>query len=130
VVGEPTVVRSGLGNVASGGDRAFSFGTGVFPSGLALTYGFDHDDAARSIARAAEIDPSCALCYWRVALTLGPNYNAPICAERVQAAWEALSAAKASSRAVSPVSRRSTHYAFCIEQNYRFLAYSAAMQRR
>ena len=52
----------------------------------------------RAFARAAEIDPSCALCYWNVALTLGPNYNAPTFAERAQAAWDALSAAKASSR--------------------------------
>src|SRR5438105_1629941 len=31
-----------------------------FDQGLRLTYGFNHDEATRSFARAAEIDPSCA----------------------------------------------------------------------
>src|SRR5258706_9124694 len=35
-----------------------------FDQGLRLTYGFNHDEAARSYARAAELDPSCALCFW------------------------------------------------------------------
>ena len=33
-----------------------------FDQGLALTYGFNHDEAARSYARAAELDPGCAMC--------------------------------------------------------------------
>lgn len=49
-----------------------------FDQGLALTYGFNHDEAARSYARAAEIDPLCAMCFWGVAYTLGPNYNMPM----------------------------------------------------
>jgi tetratricopeptide (TPR) repeat protein len=66
-----------------------------FDQGLALTYGFNHDEAARSYARAAELDPKCAMCFWGVALTLGPNYNMPMLPERSRAAFEALSRAKA-----------------------------------
>lgn len=65
-----------------------------FDQGLALTYGFNHDEAARSFARAAEIDPSCAMCFWGAALVLGPNYNVPMLPHRAEAAWAALERAR------------------------------------
>ena len=64
-----------------------------FDQGLRLSYGFNHDEAARSFARAAELDPGCAACFWGVAWTLGPNYNVPMLPDRAQAAWDALQAA-------------------------------------
>jgi tetratricopeptide (TPR) repeat protein len=66
-----------------------------FDQGLRLTYGFNHDEATRSFARAAELDPQCASCFWGVALTLGPNYNAPMLPDRAVVAWAALERAKA-----------------------------------
>ena len=42
-----------------------------FDQGLALTYGFNHDEAARSFALAAALDPACAMCFWGAAYTLG-----------------------------------------------------------
>lgn len=65
-----------------------------FDQGLALTYGFNHDEAARSFARAAELDPQCAMCFWGAAYTLGPNYNIPMLPERAEAAWDALTRAQ------------------------------------
>ena len=35
-----------------------------FDQGLRLTYGFNHDEATRSFARGAELDPACAMCFW------------------------------------------------------------------
>lgn len=61
-----------------------------FDQGLRLLYGFNHDEAARSFAKAAELDPACASCFWGVALVLGPNYNMPMLANRFPAAWTAL----------------------------------------
>src|ERR671928_1096651 len=49
-----------------------------FDQGMRLVWAFNHDEATRSFARAAQIDPGCASCYWGVALTLGPNYNMPV----------------------------------------------------
>ncbi len=66
-----------------------------FDQGLRLTYAFNHDEAARSFARAAVLDPSCAMCFWGVALTLGPNYNVPMLPDRARAAWDALQRARA-----------------------------------
>jgi len=42
--------------------------------------GVHHDESTRSFARAAQLDPDCAACYWGVALTVGPNYNLPVMA--------------------------------------------------
>ncbi len=61
-----------------------------FDQGLTLAYGFNHAEAARSFAEAARLDPNCAMCYWGVALVLGPNINAPMNADAVPKAWTAL----------------------------------------
>jgi tetratricopeptide (TPR) repeat protein len=74
-----------------------------FDQGLRLTYGFNHDEATRSYAKAAELDPSCAMCFWGVALTLGPNYNVPMLADRAVAAWDALERALVLSPRAKPV---------------------------
>jgi tetratricopeptide (TPR) repeat protein len=74
-----------------------------FDQGLRLSYGFNHDEATRSFARAAELDPACAACLWGVAWTLGPNYNVPMLPDRAQAAWDALQAARERSRGARPV---------------------------
>ena len=64
-----------------------------FDQGLRLLYGFNHDEAARSFAKAASLDPTCALCFWGVSIALGPNYNVPMLADRSKLAWETLQAA-------------------------------------
>jgi tetratricopeptide (TPR) repeat protein len=76
-----------------------------FDQGLALTWGFNHDEAARSFAKAGVLDPSCGLCWWGVAYTLGPNYNMPMLPERAHAAWEALGRAESASSTATPTER-------------------------
>ena len=44
------------------------------------------------------------MCFWGVALTVGPNYNLPMMAEpRAKVAWEALQQAKATASHTTPV---------------------------
>ena len=74
-----------------------------YDQGLRLVYGFNHDEAARSFAKAAALDPKCASCYWGVALVLGPNYNVPMLPDRFPAAWEALQKAQKHAAAATPV---------------------------
>ncbi|HEX8062012.1 MAG TPA: tetratricopeptide repeat protein [Allosphingosinicella sp.] len=75
-----------------------------FDQGMRLIWAFNHDEATRSFAKAAELDPKCASCFWGVALTLGPNYNMPLMAEpRARAGWEALGKARANAAAAAPV---------------------------
>lgn len=76
-----------------------------FDQGLRLLYAFNHDEAARSFARAAALDPSCAMCFWGVAYALGPNYNVPMLPDRFATAWEALGKAKATAARTTPVER-------------------------
>jgi tetratricopeptide (TPR) repeat protein len=61
-----------------------------FDQGLILLYAFNHDEAARSFARAAELDPALAMAYWGLALVRGPNYNLEADDEQRKAAYEAL----------------------------------------
>src|SRR6202790_1040572 len=52
-----------------------------FDQGMRFLWAFNHDESTRSFAHALELDPSCAMCAWGVALTIGPNYNLPVLAE-------------------------------------------------
>lgn len=62
-----------------------------FNQGLAWMYSFNHDEAIRSFARAAELDPDCAMAWWGIAMCEGPNYNDPVLSdERSAAAFGAL----------------------------------------
>jgi tetratricopeptide (TPR) repeat protein len=76
-----------------------------FNQGLTLAYGFNHDEAARSFARAAQLDPGCALCLWGAAYTLGPNYNIPLLPDRAEAAWDAITRAQSRLDKVTPAER-------------------------
>ncbi len=75
-----------------------------FDQGMRLLWAFNHDEATRSFAQAARLDPACASCYWGVALTVGPNYNFPATEEvRAQVAWEALTKAQENAPHAAPV---------------------------
>lgn len=74
-----------------------------FDQGLRFVYGFNHAEAIRSFRRAAELDPSCALCYWGIALAYGPHVNAPMDRASGVAAYEAVQKALSlKSRATAP----------------------------
>lgn len=61
-----------------------------FNQGLVLAYGFNHAEALRSFQYAAELDPTCAICYWGMAYVLGPNINAAMEDAAVPTAWDAI----------------------------------------
>ncbi len=61
-----------------------------FDQGLRFVYGFNHAEAIRSFSRAAALDPTCAMCYWGIALAHGPHVNAPMDAASGVAAYEAV----------------------------------------
>jgi tetratricopeptide (TPR) repeat protein len=75
-----------------------------FDQGMRLLWAFNHDESTRSFARAAQLDPACAACYWGLALTVGPNYNVPTTEDvRARVAWEALKEAQKHAAASSAV---------------------------
>jgi tetratricopeptide (TPR) repeat protein len=85
----------GLGNVHRLITTSSREAQKYFDQGLALMWGFNHDEATRSFAKAAELDPKCAACFWGVSLTVGPNYNLPfLVEERAEVAFDALAKAR------------------------------------
>ena len=77
-----------------------------FDQGLTLLYGFNHDEAIRAFARAAELGPDAAMPHWGIALALGSNYNDPEpAAERLKKAHEEVQKALALS-AAGPANER------------------------
>ncbi|HEX5647428.1 MAG TPA: hypothetical protein VFX56_10690, partial [Nitrospira sp.] len=74
-----------------------------FDQGLRLVYGFNHAEAIRSFTRAAALDPTCAMCYWGIALAYGPHVNAPMDAASGVAAYVAVQKARSlQSHATAP----------------------------
>ena len=74
-----------------------------FDQGLRLVYGFNHAEAIRSFTRAAELDPTCAMCYWGIALAYGPHVNAPMDAASGVAAYATMQKARSlQSHATAP----------------------------
>jgi tetratricopeptide (TPR) repeat protein len=67
----------------------------LFSQGLALVYGFNHDEAVRSFQAALKADPNLAMGWWGIALANGSNYNLPSMADREKAAFEAIQKAQA-----------------------------------
>src|SRR5690242_12480226 len=66
-----------------------------FDQGLRFVYGFNHAEAIRSFKQAAELDPTCAMCYWGIALAYGPHVNAPMDSASGLAAYAAVQKALA-----------------------------------
>ena len=61
-----------------------------FDQGLTLVFGFNHEEAARSFRRAAELDPQAAMPYWGIALAFGPCINLDVDPPHEKAAYEAM----------------------------------------
>jgi tetratricopeptide (TPR) repeat protein len=76
-----------------------------FDQGLRLLYAFNHEEAQAAFEEAARRDPTCGICFWGAALTLGPNINLPALPERAQAAYGLSKKAQALAKGASPVER-------------------------
>lgn len=48
-----------------------------FNRGLIWAFAFNHQESVRCFEQCVIADPSCAMGYWGIALSLGPNYNKP-----------------------------------------------------
>ena len=48
-----------------------------FDRGLIWNFAFNHEEAGKCFERAIAHDPGCAMAYWGLAYSLGPNYNKP-----------------------------------------------------
>jgi len=95
----------GLGNHVHPIDTKSELAQQFFNQGIALIFGFNHDEAARQFAKAAELDTQSPMPHWGIALALGPNYNLPPIADREEKAWKAIETAIKLSRNSAPNER-------------------------
>lgn len=85
--------------VSTGSEEAQTW----FDRGLAMCYGFNHEEAVRCFQKALEADPKLALAQWGIAYALGPNQNNMlIAAPQMLEAYEAIGKAKELSAGASP----------------------------
>jgi tetratricopeptide (TPR) repeat protein len=80
----------GFGNVHHAVKTSSPEAQKLFDRGMALDYGFNHNQARRCFERASEVDPKMAMAYWGVALVLGTNYNWPVDVEGEKQAYLAI----------------------------------------
>jgi tetratricopeptide (TPR) repeat protein len=106
-----------------------------FDQGLTLIYGFNHEEAARSFRRAAELDSASPMPLWGIAVAVGPNYNVDVDAEREKLAFETIQKAKTLAANAPQVERDyvealSARYSGDANPGYKKLArgYAAAMK--
>jgi tetratricopeptide (TPR) repeat protein len=103
--GKSVFLMDGLGNLHHPVSTKNAEAQKFFDQGLRLVYAFNHDEAARSFRRAAELDPQLAMAWWGVALAVGPNYNLPVDPEHEKIAADAVAKAKALAKNAMPVER-------------------------
>src|SRR5712675_2031002 len=122
---QPATLMSGLGDlhhpVSTSNPEAQKF----FDQGLRLIFAFNHEEAAGSFERAAELDPKLAMAYWGLAEAVGPNYNDPADSDRYKKAHEAIAKAGELASNASPSEK-----AYIAAMALRFPADSAADHRQ
>ena len=87
---KPVMMMTGLGDLHHPVSTKNAQAQEFFDQGLRLIYAFNHDEAARSFRKVAELDPKLAMAYWGIAEAVGPNYNDPASEDRFKQAHEAI----------------------------------------
>jgi tetratricopeptide (TPR) repeat protein len=76
-----------------------------FDQGLRMVYAFNHAEALKAFRHAVRLDPTCAMCYWGIALAEGSNYNSPTDLDREKTALAAIQQAERLSARATPEER-------------------------
>jgi len=90
ILTKPATLMPGYGDLHHPASTNNAQAQQFFDQGLRQIYAFNHDEAARSFQRAADLDPQLAMAYWGVAEAVGPNYNDPASDDRFAAAHTAI----------------------------------------
>src|SRR5436309_2614344 len=73
-----TALLPGMGNAHHAVSTTNPLAQKYFDEGLSLIYAFNHAEAEKAFAKAAELDPNLAMAQWGIALAVGPNYNVAV----------------------------------------------------
>src|SRR6476659_9831728 len=91
---KPATLMSGISDLHHPVSTSNAEAQKFFDQGMRLIYAFNHEEAAGSFERAAELDPKMAMAYWGLAEAVGPNYNDPADPDRYKKAHEAIAKAE------------------------------------
>jgi tetratricopeptide (TPR) repeat protein len=91
---EPAPLFEGMGAYRSPAGTRSVRAQRYFDQGMVMAFGFNPGESARSFEAAAREDPACALCWWGLAWSLGPNINTDMSPEAGGRVAEALGKAK------------------------------------
>src|SRR5205085_6122300 len=87
---KPVTLVTGIGNLHHQVSTKHPQAQQFFDQGLRFIYAFNHDEAARSFQKAAQLDPKLGMAYWGIAEAVGPNYNDPASDDRFKQAHDAI----------------------------------------
>lgn len=90
----PVPLYSGLGTASFAITTYRPDAQQYFDQGLRWMHAFNLEEAEASFREALRRDPSCAMCAWGVAFSLGPHINLPALPERTVAAAAAIAQAR------------------------------------
>ncbi|HEV7386666.1 MAG TPA: hypothetical protein VGN89_17405, partial [Phenylobacterium sp.] len=93
------VMLKGVGNGRSPADTTNREAQAWYDEGLNLYHAFNHNEASAAFAKAAALDPTCALCEWGVALSVGQTLNYGVTPQQTA---EALAHAERARKLVKP----------------------------
>src|SRR5713226_5913451 len=91
---KPVTLVTGIGDTHHPVSTKNAAAQQFFDQGLRFIYAFNHDEAARSFERAAQLDPKLAMAHWGIAEAVGPNYNDPASEDRFVQAHAAIEKAQ------------------------------------
>lgn len=91
------------------------FAQQFFDQGLTLFYAFESGESIRSFREAVRLDPTCAMCYWGLALALGSKNNMPMDGNEKQ---EAIEAIKKAQQTVDPENALEVAYIKAVSKRY------------
>jgi len=131
-----TPLYEGLGTLSRTITTSSPRAQAYFNQGLAFLYAFNHDEAIRAFKQAADLDPTCAMAYWGVALASGPHINNMVVPpDHEKAAYDAVAKARSLSAGGTATEKQliaalSTRYADPQPEDRAELnqAYAAAMR--
>jgi tetratricopeptide (TPR) repeat protein len=108
-------IRDGVGTSEFKADTTNPEAQAWFSYGINTYHGFLHAETKQALAKAAELDPGCALCVWAEALSLGSTLNYAVTPAQTAAA---LAVADRAARVVKPGDERTAALVAALQLRY------------
>lgn len=108
-------IRDGVGTSTFQADTTNAEAQAWFTYGINAYHGFLHAETKQALAKAAALDPGCALCVWAEALSLGSTLNYQVTPEQTAAA---LVVADRAAKVVKPGDERTAALVAALQLRY------------